>query len=216
MAETGLCAICHKGKAKRSCPGVRGTICAVCCGKEREVTIDCPLDCRYLRESRRYEAQKSLPTGEIPFAEIEVNDGFIEEHESLIGQIGHRLLRYSLENPKVTDNDLQVALEKLTRTYQTLESGLYYESLPEQGSQIGVFRDVKAALDEMREKELQKGSVAPLKVSDAIRALVFLCRLAAVRSNQRPRGRAFIDFLHAVFPEAASRPEESRLILPGR
>src|SRR3990172_2790234 len=175
MSETAFCALCHKRKAKRYCPGLRGTICPLCCGTEREVTIDCPLDCRYLRESRRYEAQKRLPPGEIPFADIEVDDGFVREQESLIGQIGYRLLRYSLENPRTTDNDLQGALESLIRTYQTLESGLYYESLPEHGSQIGVFRDLKTALDELREKKRKKGNVAPLKETDAIRAMVFLC-----------------------------------------
>ncbi|MBI4464969.1 MAG: hypothetical protein HY647_09720 [Acidobacteria bacterium] len=216
MSAIAFCGVCHKRKAKRHCPGLRETICSVCCGTEREVSIDCPLDCRYLRESRRYEAQKSHPPAEVPFSEIEVGDHFLRDQEPLIGQIGYRLLRYALDNPRTTDNDLQTALEKLVRTYQTLESGLYYESLPEQGSQIGVFRDLQSALKELREKERHRGNIAPVKDTDVIRALVFLCRLAALRSNQKPRGRAFIDFLKQVFPEATSRTEEPRLILPGR
>ena len=217
MAEPTLCAICKKKKARRECPGVRGMICAPCCGAEREVTIDCPLDCVYLREARRHEPEQTPTVEKIPFPAIEVGDAFLAEHEQFIGIIGLQMLRYALEHPKTTDNDLQAAIEKLVRTYETLSSGIYYESLPEEGSQIGLFREIKKFLDEYREKERQKGSVAPLKESDVIQALVFLSRLGVLHSNQRPRGRAFIDFLRGLYPEAAAaRPDEPRLIVPGR
>jgi len=217
MASTTLCAICNKRKAKRYCPGLHKAIWAICCGTEREVTVDCPLDCSYLRESRRYEAEKvTLLAEQIPFPEIEVPDSFLYEHEQLIGRIGYHLLRHFLENPRVVDNDVLDALDKLVRTYQTQASGIYYESMPEGGFSIGVFRDVKKFLNEAQEKERQKGSLAPIKDSEVIRSLVFLYRLATVHSNRRPRGRAFIDFLRKTYPEAAAPREESRLILPGR
>lgn len=216
MAATALCAICHKKKAKRYCPGLRDSICPTCCGTEREVSVDCPLDCLYLRESRRYEWEKAAPPAELPYPEVEVGDHFLAEHKRFIGEMGYRLLHYALENPRTTDNDVAKALEKLIRTQETLASGIYYESLPEEGSQIGVFREIKGFLDELQEKARQKGTVAPLREETVIRALVFLCRLAAVRSNRRPRGRAFIDFLRQLYPEAAPVKEESRLILPGR
>jgi len=219
MASATLCAICHKRKAKRHCPGVQGEICAQCCGTEREVTVDCPFDCSYLRESRRYEADKvKLHAEDIPFPEIEVPDNFLYEHEQLIGQIGYRMLRYALENSRVVDNDVMDALDKLTRTYQTQASGIYYESLPEGGHAVGLFRDVKKFLDEREEKQRQLGGIAAPKTSDLIRAFVFLLRLAMIHSNRRPRGRAFLDFLRQTFPEEAkaAAPEESRLIIPGR
>jgi len=216
MAETTLCAICKKKKARRECPGIRGSICAPCCGAEREVTVDCPLDCVYLREARRHEPEPILLAKDIPFPEIEISDGFLAEHEQFIGRIAFQLLRHSLENPKTTDNDLQGAMEKLVRTYETLSSGIYYESLPEEASQIAAFRDVKKFLDDYQEKERQKGSLTPLREADVIRALVFLSRLAAVHSNHRARGRAFIDFLRGTYPESAVPKEESRLIVPGR
>lgn len=214
MAATTLCAICQKKKARRECPGIRGLICAPCCGAEREVTVDCPLDCVYLWEARRHEPEQTPMIENMPFPGIEVSDGFLAEHEHFIGQIAFQLLRHSLANPKTTDRDLQTAMEKLVRTYETLSSGIYYESLPDEGSQIFAFRDVKKFLDEYREKERQKGSLAPLKESDVIQALVFLSRLAALHSNQRARGRAFIDFLRQSYPESSTPKEESRLIVP--
>jgi hypothetical protein len=49
-----------------------------------------------------------------------------------------------------------------------------------------------------------------------IRSLAFLSRLAALHSNRRARGRAFIDFLRQSYPESSVPKEESRLIVPGR
>ena len=49
------CAICETRRPRRFCPGVRGDICSICCGTEREVTVDCPLDCEFLQEARRHE-----------------------------------------------------------------------------------------------------------------------------------------------------------------
>lgn len=217
MPEVKLCAICHKRRPKRYCPGVRGDICAICCGTEREVTVDCPFDCIYLRESRRYDWKKATPPDSLPFPDVEVGDSFLVEHEPFIGQIGLHLLRYALENPKTTDHDLEGALEKMIRTYETLSSGLYYESLPDEGPQVAVFRSLRAFLQEYEKRERERGGMASLKESQVIGSLVFLARIAAVHDNRRPRSRAFIDFLRHTYPEAtaASKPQESGLIIPG-
>ena len=53
------CAICETRRPRRFCPGVRGDICSICCGTEREVTVDCPLDCEYLQEARRHDKARS-------------------------------------------------------------------------------------------------------------------------------------------------------------
>jgi len=57
------CPICEKRKSARFCPAKGEKICAVCCGTEREVTIDCPSDCSYLVAAHRYEDEhrRSLP-----------------------------------------------------------------------------------------------------------------------------------------------------------
>lgn len=221
MGSAAQCAICHKRKAKRDCPGIRGAICPQCCGTEREVSIDCPLDCSYLRESRRHEAEKLTPLPEMPYKDIEIPDQFLHEHEQMIGGISICLLRHQKENPSVTDKDIREGLEKLIQTYQTRQSGIYYDSVPEQPAPAGVFRAVKTLFDEIEKAAHQKGMVAPgfaaVKDGEIIRALVFLHRLATVHDNHRPRGRAFLSFLREAFPQAAAPPREaSRLIIPGR
>jgi len=196
-------------------------ICPQCCGTEREVSIDCPLDCTYLRESRRHDAEKLTALPEMPYKDVEVPDRFLHEQEQMVGAISIRLIRHHLENPRVTDNEILEGLEKLIQTYQTQQSGIYYESLPEGGPAVGVFREIKGFFEEIEKKAHQQGVVAPgftaVKDGDAIRALVFLFRLATVHHNRRPRGRAFLSFLRQTFPEAAAAQaarEESRLIIP--
>ena len=215
MSTAALCAICHKRKAKRECPGVHGAICPQCCGTEREVTVDCPLDCSYLRESRKHDAERMTAPPEMPYKDVEVPDRFLYDHEQFVGQISIQLLRHYLANPAVTDSELESALDKLIQTYQTRQSGIYYDSVPESGPAAGVFRDVKAFFDEI-EKKAQQDASAAVKDGDIIRALVFLYRLATVRNNHRPRGRAFLSFLRQTFPEIGDVKDESRLIIPGR
>src|ERR1019366_9608238 len=123
MSAATLCGICQKKKAKRYCPGVRKQICALCCGTEREVSVDCPFDCPYLRESRRYDFDKAERPASLPFPAVEVDDGFLAEHEQFVGVIGVHLLRSALANPQTTDKDLQGAIQSLVRTYESLVSG---------------------------------------------------------------------------------------------
>ena len=220
-----LCAICRKRKPKRECPGIHGPdkvemICPQCCGTEREVSIDCPLDCAYLRESRRHDAERLTALPEIPYRDVEIPDRFLQEYEQVVGGISLRLIRHQIANPTVTDNEILEGLEKLIQTYQTQQSGIYYDSLPEGGPAVGIFREIKSLFEEIEKKAHQQGAVAPgftaLKDGDVIRALVFLFRLATVHHNHRPRGRAFLSFLRQTFPEAAASParEESRLLIP--
>ena len=57
------CALCKLRKEKRFCPAVHDKICPVCCGQEREVSLDCPSECVYLQEARKHERRglKDLP-----------------------------------------------------------------------------------------------------------------------------------------------------------
>jgi hypothetical protein len=48
------CPLCGQRRARRACPGVRQTICAVCCGTKREREIACPSDCVYLSSAREH------------------------------------------------------------------------------------------------------------------------------------------------------------------
>src|SRR5205807_10658548 len=80
------CPICELRKEKRFCPAVHGRICPQCCGEQREVTLDCPSDCPYLRQAREHE--KPLHRSELDqaalFPEVEISEQFLYEREHLL------------------------------------------------------------------------------------------------------------------------------------
>src|SRR5258708_8913499 len=80
------CAICEERKEKRFCPAVHGKICPQCCGEQREVTLDCPSDCPYLRQAREHAAPhpakaQNDPPGEPDrvalFPQVEITERFL-------------------------------------------------------------------------------------------------------------------------------------------
>src|SRR3954453_197459 len=103
------CAICETRRPRRFCPGVRGDICALCCGAEREVTVNCPLECEYLREARRHERPGDLDPSTPPNQDIRLTERFVEEHELLATVVGSALLGAALDTPGAIDQDAREA-----------------------------------------------------------------------------------------------------------
>jgi len=208
------CHICESRRPRRFCPGVRGDICAPCCGTEREVTVDCPFDCEYLLQAREHDKLPQLDPNEIPNKEIRVTDSFLRENEALLVFTGQALLRVALETPSAVDSDAGEALASLVRTYQTLESGLYYETRPANPLAAVIQQRLQAELQDFRRRLAQRLGVTTVRDADILGILVLLQRLETQHNNGRRRSRAFIHFLHSSFlPEhgpAAVQP----LILP--
>src|SRR4051812_19472938 len=124
------CAICETRRPRRFCPGVRGNICSVCCGTEREMTVDCPLDCEFLREARRHEKLEPINPDALPNAEIQLSHKFLEENEHLLIFLGRTIAMAARDPGGIVDFDVRDALDGLIRTYRTLQSGVYYDSVP--------------------------------------------------------------------------------------
>ncbi|HVW83287.1 MAG TPA: hypothetical protein VHB50_01335, partial [Bryobacteraceae bacterium] len=122
------CAICGVRKPKRYCPGVQGEICTICCGTEREQSVDCPLDCEYLRDAHEHERHPELKAESIPNSDIEVSEEFLQQNEWVLLLLSSALAQGAMKNPGVTDYDIRDALDSLVQTYRTLQSGLYYEA----------------------------------------------------------------------------------------
>src|SRR5436190_12898073 len=126
-----LCKICETRRPKRACPAVGADICSQCCGREREVTLNCPLDCVYLQEARKHERPADVNPAEFPNQDIRVSEAFLRENETLVVAMGRAVLQAGLETAGAVDSDVAEALAALIRTYRTLESGLYYETRPD-------------------------------------------------------------------------------------
>jgi len=208
------CAICQIRRPRRFCPGVRGDICSICCGTEREVSVDCPFDCEYLREARRHEKQDADPAL-APNQDIRLTEKFIQDHQALLNFIGRTIVNVSLSIDGAVDFDVREALDSLIRTYRTLQSGVYYESLPPNPLAAGIHRGVQESLGDYRRREVQQLGVTRTRDADVLGILAFLQRVEFDHNNGRRRGRAFLDALstYSSEPEPAG-PSESPLILP--
>ncbi|MGB6947025.1 MAG: hypothetical protein WBE37_31800 [Bryobacteraceae bacterium] len=194
------CPICDTRKPRRHCPGIHGEICSICCGNEREVSINCPFDCPYLMEARRHEKPHELNPDDLPNRDVQVTEQFLNEHEGLLVFLGSRLLEASLATPGAVDSDVRDALQSLIRTFRTLQSGLYYETRPTNLLAARIHDHVQQAVEVLR-KELAGRNAMPLRDVEILGTLVFLERVELHENNGRPRGRAFIDYLHTYFPQ---------------
>jgi hypothetical protein len=210
------CAICKIRRPRRFCPGVRGDICTQCCGTEREVTVDCPLDCEYLQDARKHDRITPTDPGQFPNQDIRITEEFLQEHEALLVYLGRRLLEAALATPGAVDFDVREALEALIRTYRTLQSGVYYETRPDNPLAAGICYLVQSGIPEFRKKETEEMGMSKTRDADILVMLAFLQRLEMDHNNTRKRGRAFMDFLRSFFPTAESVPSAAppSLIVP--
>jgi hypothetical protein len=199
------CRICDTRKPRRFCPGVNGDICSICCGNEREVTVDCPLDCSYLVEARVHEKPREVKPEEITNQDVRVSEEFLRSNEPLLVFLGAKLLQASLSTPGAVDSDVGEAIDSLVRTYRTLQSGLYYETRPANLIAAAIHQKLQEALETLR-KQLAEKNATPIRDADILGLLVFLQRVELYQTNGRPRGRAFVDYLRAHFPH---EPEPS-------
>jgi hypothetical protein len=180
---------------------------------EREVSIDCPLDCVYLAAAHRYEDQhqREVPA-DTPFLEQRLPQETIHTHQYLMNALAFALVKACLALPSATDPDVLAALRAEAETYQTLVRGIYYETVPDLPVQKELYGAITAFLEEARQK--QAGGPA-VKAQDIFYILVFLYRMGLLRGNGRPRSRRFIEFLRSQFPQSGeAKPEQPRIIVP--
>ena len=205
------CKICELRKASRYCPGVHGDICSLCCGTQREVTIDCPLDCPYLREARLRE--KRVEPRTLSNSDIRISDDFVRQHEKPMLFMGYSLTQAARANRHVVDNDMRQALEALIRTYRTLSSGLYFDSKPANPFAAGIYEAVQHDIGKYRELIAKQSE--SIRDAELLAILVMFERFALNYDNGRPKGRSFIDSLLQEFGKeiAEAAPPEAPLIV---
>lgn len=206
------CKICGTRKARRFCPGVGGDICSICCGTEREVTVNCPLECEYLVEARLHDKAPVINSEEIPNRDVRVTEEFMREHEPLLIFLGAKLLGASLETTGAVDSDVREALDSLIRTYRTLQTGLYYESRPNNLVAAGIHQKIQDAVQQLRKELAEKGSQS-LRDAEILGMLVFLQRVELQQNNGRPKGRAFIGYLRGYFPQEKPSPANAPALI---
>lgn len=209
------CTICEKRKAARYCPAKAEKICAVCCGTEREVSIDCVADCSYLLAAHRYEDQhqRELPA-DTPLLEAKIPQDVIYLRQDFLSGMALAVAKFAAAHPETADPDVLSAIEALAQTHKTLSSGILYEKPPAAPLPRELYAALAAFITEARRDPAREGA-AKIKDSEIFALLVFLYRMGLLRTNGRPRARRFVQFLRGQFPASPElQREESRIIVP--
>ena len=187
----------------------------MCCGTEREVSIDCPADCGYLLSAHRYENQhpRALPA-DTPLLDVRITSGTIQAHGRFLSAIAFTIAKFCATQPANSDPDVLAAIRALAGTYQTLLSGIVYEQPPAIPIQHELYDALSTFLTEAKQNATQS-ALGSVKDSEIFQLLVFLFRMGLLRTNGRPRSRRFIEYLRGQFPGAQElKREESRIIVP--
>jgi hypothetical protein len=213
MSEIILCKLCGQRRAKRACPAVQGNICSICCGTEREVSLSCPLECEYLREAHRREKPVPVDPKDISDRDIEVSEEFIRSHEELLLFSVYSLVQGALRTPGAVDTDVLQTLEALIKTYRTTESGLFYETRPENALAAAIQRVFSDSLADFQKVKEEQEQETPARNAELLTMLVFLRRIGQQNSNGRPRGRMFVDMLSQMTPSTGVDERAPSIIL---
>lgn len=209
------CPLCGTRKAKRLCPAKSGQICAICCATKREIEIDCPIACVYLRESYNYAQEKepSEPSVPRPPDERRFDRTFLVANESFLMELWRWIWDGFNASPQLHDADVLVVLAALEKTYQTLDKGLYYDSKPETAIQQVLFTRLKELIDaKVQNPDIHQHH---LKISTVIDCLAFLQQFARLKNSGRPLSRGFLLQLDEIFKNLPEdKPtEEPRVVL---
>jgi hypothetical protein len=209
------CPICQKRKAKRFCPAKGESICSVCCGTEREVSIDCPSDCLYLMASRRVdEERRKIDWSKIPFPDQKIPSSFARTHEKLLNALVFSICGFARDNSSLADSDVIATTTALAEAFQTLTKGIYYEKRPPYALQAGLYEAMKTTLRDLQKAEATEAGFPGSHDGDIRDALIVLAQLGAIRENGRPRSRAFLDFLRRQMKPQELPKSASNLVLP--
>jgi hypothetical protein len=217
VTDKKICPICNKRRAERYCPAKGEKICAIDCGTEREVTIDCPSDCAYLVAAHRWEQShpKPLDEGDVPFLDVSFPADLIHTRQAMLSGLGYTVLIYAADQRSLADSDVFAAVQAMAETRRTLLAGIYYEKPPEIPVAAGLYAALAKFIEEEKKHAAEHPEFPALKETEIFHLLVFFLRFGRLRSNGRPRTRAFIEFLRSQFPsEVGVAKEEPRIILP--
>lgn len=123
------CIICGKGKAKRYCTAKKRNICARCCGEKRGIEINCPFDCEYFVEGQKHHSQKIMrqrvrKEGVKPYVR---KAELYSKNPEVFAQIEIAIANSFRTNRRLNNLDLITALEHVYKTFETEESGIYYD-----------------------------------------------------------------------------------------
>jgi hypothetical protein len=194
------CPSCGRGKAKRECPALGRSICAVCCGTKRRVDIQCPSDCAYLSASREHPAAVVRRQQERDVSRVLPTIAHLTERQYQLFFLFHTAIARHRPDGfvRVIDGDVADAAGALAATLETAARGVIYQhtaaSVPGQSLQAAL----NALLAKIRE---EGGTVYDREAAIALRAIE-----QGARSVGRPDegDRAYLELMGRLLQDAGA------------
>lgn len=215
------CPLCQSRPAKRRCPGVDQTICAVCCGTKRLVEIRCPSDCGYLAASRQNPPAVERRQHEQDVMLMMPAVGQLTDRQSRFFFLFQSIVARQPSDPlrPLLDADVAEAAGSVARSLETAARGLIYEQVPQSLPAQALAAALRRAYDEVTAQ--LEGPRSPLE-RDAARALTALAEAATrVGPLAGDTRQGFLELARRVLkpgPKAAESPAPSAppspLIIP--
>jgi hypothetical protein len=208
-----MCPLCGVRKAKRFCPALRQTICAVCCGTKRLTEIRCPDSCSYLTSSREHPAAVTVrqQRGDVVLLTQAMQDLSERQARLLVALCTFTAEYQPPEFQRLVDVDVQEAAAALAATLETASRGLIYQH----SAPSGAARRLSNALGPLLDQAI-KGGGSSAERDAAVALRHFEQMVKTTSAAEDPGSRAFVDLLVRMVgrKDAGPEPQASRLIVP--
>jgi hypothetical protein len=201
-----LCPLCRTRKARRACPALGQTICAVCCGTKRLTEIACPADCVYLASAREHPAAVVRRQQERDVAVLLPTIQHLTERQyQLFFLLQTVIARHKPEGfARLVDDDVAEAAGALAATLETASRGLIYEHTTQSVVAHRLVAEMKTLLDELRERRV--------KVYDGEAAIVLRAIEQGAREVRKAAGggdAAYLGLMGRLLVQNASERQGS-------
>ena len=189
------CPLCDQRRARRVCPALGQQICAVCCGTNRLVRIDCPPTCAYLASAREHPPASAARRHQHDLDLLTRSARDLNERQSqLFFKVSEFLSQYvGPEFPPLLDNDVAEAADALAATLETSARGVIYEHRP---ASLPAERLATALTPLLAESRRHGGSAFESAAAVVLRRIAEAVRSA--QSGDEGNRRAFLDLLKRV------------------
>ena len=179
----------------------------MCCAEGREETINCPLDCEYLKDAHRHAKEQKIDFASLPNHDIEITEEFLQRNEILLAFVAIAIYEGAIGAEGATDWDVREGLQSLIAKYRGTEGAT------ENQLAVAIAGKIESRIADMRERETAASGKTSIEDQALLGVLAFLQRLEYSHNNGRKRCRAFIDFLGEFYnpaDEAALSDDEGQ------
>jgi hypothetical protein len=215
-----VCPLCGQRKARRGCPALNQTICAVCCGTKRLTEIACPPTCGYLSSAREHPASVVRRQKERDLMTVlpTLRD-LSERQHHLFFLLQTLVLRHKPSGfARLIDDDVAEAAAAVAATLETSVRGVIYEHVPQSLAAQGLAEEIKALLTEFAKEAHMAGSVFERETAAVLRRIEQGAR--ETRTQTEGGNTAYLALIGRLLQQTvpaearADEPNPSSLILP--